>query len=238
MKLKKIQIKNYRSIKYQELSFDRNFQLLVGINESGKTNLIKAVSLLNDEILFTKDDIRDPGHDEDAVTESYVRFVFKIESLLLDEYIKSVECAILASDLSVPLLDINNSVYDIRGFCKHKNEVLYVVNLLKESRSGSHWSLTSQQYKIYPNWKKIKQGSSYPFVHNGESLNISNYSIVNVDDFSEIPESFLEDLNIKSLNTIVGDHLVNISKDYYPTCILWTYSEDNLLPANKYFSIY
>lgn len=231
MKLKRIQIKNFRSLKYQEFTFERNFQILVGINESGKTNLIKAVSLLNDKIAFSKDDIRDPGHDENAVTESHVRFVFKIESWLLDKYIKSVESVILASDYTTPLLDIKNTACDIGSFCKHKDEVLYIVNLIMESRSRTHWSLAGPQYRIHPNWKKIKQGSSHPIVHNGKSLDISSYSIVNINDFTEIPESFLEDLDIRSLNTIVGEHLIKISKDNFPSCILWNYSEDNLLPG-------
>ena len=231
MKLKRIEIKNFRSLKDQQLTFDRNFQVLVGINESGKTNLIKAVSLLNEDIKFSRDDIRDPGHDEGAVTESYVRFVFKIERLQLDKYIKSVENIILASDLKSTFLEFNDTTCDIGTFCRMKDEVLYVVNLINEKRSITHWAMPIKRYRIHPNWKKVKDGSSHPIEHRGKSLNISNYSIVNINEFTEIPDSLIEDLDIHSLNTIVGEHLVNVSKDSFPICILWNYSEDNLLPG-------
>jgi len=231
MKLKRIQIKNFRSLKDQEFTFDRNFQVLVGINESGKTNLIKAVSLLNDKSVFSKDDIRDPGHDEDAVAESYVRFVFKLENWLLDKYIKSVNEIILTLDHTAPILDYKSKAFNIDMFCRHKDEVLYEVNLLKESRSNLHWSLSGPQYRIYPNWKKIKQGTTLPVEHNGSTLDLGSYSVVNTNDYTQIPEKFLEDLDIKSLNSIVGEHLIKVSKDHLPTCILWNYSEDNLLPG-------
>jgi len=231
MKLKQIRIKNFRSLKYQEFTFERNFQVLVGINESGKTNLIKAVSLLNDKTVISKDDIRDPGHDEDAVTESYVLFAFKLDEQLLDRYKKSVKNTILSLDIKSQLLDIKNISYDIDNFCNQKDEILYVVNNISGIRSKTHWNSVGPQYRVYQNWKKIKKDSSHDIEMNGESVNISSYSIVNINDFPEIPEIFLEDLDIQSLNNIVGDHLVNISKDNLPTCILWNYSEDNLLPG-------
>lgn len=54
MKLKKVTIKNFKSIK-DEVSFEikqiasKNCFILLGINESGKSNILKAVSLLNSE---------------------------------------------------------------------------------------------------------------------------------------------------------------------------------------------
>jgi predicted ATPase len=205
--------------------------VLVGINESGKTNLIKAVSLLDDEVEFSKDDIRDPGHDEDAVTESYVRFVFKVESSILNKIITSVKETFLASNLSIPLLDIGDKAFNLEKFCRYKDEVLYIINLLKESRSLSHWSISGPKYRIHHDWKKVKEGASHPFEHNGKSLNLSTYSVINTKDFDEIPEQFIEDLDILSLNKIVGKHLTTIVEEYLPACIVWNYSDDNLLPG-------
>jgi predicted ATP-dependent endonuclease of OLD family len=44
MKLEKIDIKNYRSIKDAELIFDHNCLILVGKNEAGKSNILKAIA--------------------------------------------------------------------------------------------------------------------------------------------------------------------------------------------------
>ena len=47
MKIQKVEIKNFRSIENIEVNFKENPRVLVGINESGKTNIIDALKLLN-----------------------------------------------------------------------------------------------------------------------------------------------------------------------------------------------
>jgi len=54
MKIKTIKIHNFRSIKEQ--SFDLiNYSLLVGVNESGKSNIIDAIRVFYDDLKFNKD---------------------------------------------------------------------------------------------------------------------------------------------------------------------------------------
>lgn len=235
MKLKRIDILNFRSIKSQILTFDRNFQVLVGINESGKTNLLKAVSLLNDKIDFTKDDIRDPSHVEDAVTESYVRFVFKVDSSLISKVFEGVKQKFLTKGLSAPLLDIGTKSYCLEDFCRYKDELLYTIDLLKHTRNPSHWTIAGPKFRIHPEWKKVKGGAVAAAPHmieqNGKSLNLNAYSVVNTRDFEKIPDQLLENFDITSLNAIVGAYLVTIVSRYFPACIVWNYSEDNLLPG-------
>ena len=44
MELKKIQIRNFRSIKSEDIVFSHNCLILLGKNEAGKSNLLKAVA--------------------------------------------------------------------------------------------------------------------------------------------------------------------------------------------------
>jgi len=88
MYLKKCQIENFRSIKSLEVSFENNFQILVGLNESGKSNILRAISFLSPDSIPTDDDIRDPGHDEKPIILSYIRFVYGLEPCETDEVIK------------------------------------------------------------------------------------------------------------------------------------------------------
>ena len=231
MRLKYIEIKNFRSIKNLQIDFHRNFQILVGINESGKTNIIKAVSLLNEDIEFSKDDIRDPGHDEEPVDQSYVRFVFQLDKKIINRVINSSKTEILTSDFNVPILDIGDKSFTIEEFCKYKDEVLYVVNLIKESRGPSHWHLAGPKFRIYNNWKKVADGAQYQFTYKDKPVTLADYSIVNIDEFEDIPDQFLEELTIYDLNRIIGNHITRISSEYFPECITWKYSDDNLLPG-------
>ena len=47
MKLSRVEIKNFRSIKKVDVHFDPTCRILVGINESGKSNILRALSLLD-----------------------------------------------------------------------------------------------------------------------------------------------------------------------------------------------
>jgi hypothetical protein len=77
MRLERAQIKNYRSIKSLNISFDPPCRILVGINESGKTNILNALGLLDPKRPSTQRDRREPGLDENPVTEAHVRFVLR-----------------------------------------------------------------------------------------------------------------------------------------------------------------
>ena len=76
MKLEKIKIVNFRSIKDLELDFYNNSRVLVGINEAGKSNILKAAALLSDDAKIQNDDIRQESYIDERVTESYVEFFF------------------------------------------------------------------------------------------------------------------------------------------------------------------
>ncbi len=62
LNLKKIQIKNYRSFVDEEILFD-NITAIVGPNEGGKTNILKAISHLDQENSFQHDDLRKGSKD-------------------------------------------------------------------------------------------------------------------------------------------------------------------------------
>ena len=94
MKLKRVQIKNFRSIKDAEINFDPNCRVLVGINESGKSNILRALSLLSDEYEPSPEDVREPLPDEsESDQDSYVRFIFDT-SELMDDLISGINTRI------------------------------------------------------------------------------------------------------------------------------------------------
>ena len=64
MKLEKVCIKNFRSIETLDVCFDMNCKILVGINEAGKSNILKALSLLDPATEIKPEDVRQPLSDE------------------------------------------------------------------------------------------------------------------------------------------------------------------------------
>ena len=76
MKLSRVEIKNFRSIKKVDVHFDPTCRILVGINESGKSNILRALSLLDPLQPVDAADIRFLSPDEAVGEESHVWFVF------------------------------------------------------------------------------------------------------------------------------------------------------------------
>ena len=59
MRLVRAEISNFRSIESLVFSFYPTCKVLVGINESGKSNILKALSFLDPKVLFEEDDLRE-----------------------------------------------------------------------------------------------------------------------------------------------------------------------------------
>lgn len=231
MRLKKITIRNFRSIRDQALVFKHNFLTLVGINESGKSNVLRALSLLDEAESISPDDVRDPGHDEPPVDSSYVRFVFALNADEVEDSYRLVQKKILCDNYDDKILDEGNKPLTLFEFQKKHEEVLYIVNLLMQSKSFTYWGFGGPTFRIYSNWKKVKPGATFGVNLKGQTVNISSYSIVNTNDFPSVPENMLEDFDIKYLNTLCGAAANEIAEPKFPDCTTWKYTETNLLPA-------
>ncbi len=58
MRLHHVDIQNFRSIANLTITFEPSCRILVGINESGKSNILYALRLLDPNIPSTNDDRR------------------------------------------------------------------------------------------------------------------------------------------------------------------------------------
>jgi len=88
MKLKRVHIENYRSIKALDLELitvaETACTILLGINESGKSNILKAISLLDKNTNFNYDK---DGEKESRKTSQPVKinFLFELEKTEIDD---------------------------------------------------------------------------------------------------------------------------------------------------------
>ena len=97
MKLDRVRIENFRSIKNIEIDFSLPCRVLVGINESGKSNILNALAFLSDNYQpVRKNDLREELPGEAQIKKSGILFIFKFEKNESDELISSVSSKILA----------------------------------------------------------------------------------------------------------------------------------------------
>ncbi|MDR1346387.1 MAG: AAA family ATPase [Bacteroidales bacterium] len=84
MQLSEIQIENFRSIKSQTITFDHNCLILVGKNEAGKSNILKAIAAVFGEYQVSDKDKR-KKNDNEEIKSFYIRAILKLSEKDFDE---------------------------------------------------------------------------------------------------------------------------------------------------------
>lgn len=113
MKLVKVKIQNYRSVNSTEFPIDKNLTTLVGANEHGKTNLLRAIELLNFETAIKISDGRTAKNSiSEKVGDTKVFYEFSLSDLdynlvnknLLDLFLKIKNATVAATPVPTPTI--------------------------------------------------------------------------------------------------------------------------------------
>lgn len=232
MKLKHAHILNFRSIHNVKVDFDPTCRVLVGINESGKSNILLALSMIGGEHTPTPEDIREPLPDEKSITEAYVRFVFTLDKNEVEKVYAAIKPKLLSKKADAVLLTKSGKSLSLHDFCLWRNEGLYNVDILKSNKSAQYWAI-GDEYTVLPNWKKPFAGcpADYNVQIGSMPTPLKNYAVINTDDYADIPETYLEDIDADYLNTLVGSEVIKLIPPALPKVIFWKYDEKNLLPS-------
>ncbi len=97
MKLAYVKIENFRSIKSARIDFSRPCRALIGINESGKTNVLHALALLSPDRAIDVNDLRQTAGDETPIADAEVWFTFNLEVTDHDGILEDVKASLLGS---------------------------------------------------------------------------------------------------------------------------------------------
>ena len=181
MKLHRVHIKNYRSIRDITIDFDPSCRVLVGINESGKSNILRALRLLGDNYKpASADDVREALPNENPVTESFVWFAFKLEKAEADQVYDTVSQLVISADVSSKIVGDRGRTQSLKELCASRDEVLY--------HHAQYWAFDNRA-KLFPGWKKPASNSPQDnaFEHNGHSYQLSKSKLIRAKDFPDIP---------------------------------------------------
>lgn len=233
MKLDRVEIVNFRSIKRETVSFDPSCRVLVGINESGKSNILKALRLLGDDYNPTrKDDVRESLPEEDEVTEAYVKFFFRMEKLESDELFVRTSAKILASAKDPEIVRVNGAAMSLKTFCNQRTDVRYHVDLIKESKEFRHTTFATGT-NLNGDWKKPAKTCppEFEIEHKGQKMKLVTFALVRATDFIDIPSEYLEVAKIDDLSSTLGSISNDVTKENILESLFWEYDESNLLPS-------
>lgn len=234
MKLNRAEITNYRSIKNETIYFDTNCKVLVGINESGKSNILRALSMLSPRYKTEPSDERQSLPDEkDTPTESRIRFIFSLDKDDYESILESLFTSIKVAE-NAKVLNDGTKDYTLKQLLKLQTEGLYNVDIRQSTKNASYWKFT-KSFSYVGEWKKPSAACPDDATYvdtDGAQVNIKSLSLIKVSsEHAEIPESYLVDATVDDILRAVGMGVCNRVKSAMPNVIFWEYSEKDLLPT-------
>lgn len=231
MKLSRAEIKNFRSIADLKLSFEPQCRVLLGINESGKSNILRALHLLDPSVAVQASDLRIERMDEPQVTSGWVRFVFELSADEASELTESICEKIEKTSLSQPLFETERGVLTAIQWVEEPHQGLYLVSLPSGKRSSTSWAAAAST-KIVPGWVRNKSGAPYEFTNGELKFVIAPSAFAWVGDaLGTMPEA-LEQATTAQLYSLLTEKIGVVVARELPACIFWRYSDQYLLPSS------
>lgn len=227
MKLKEIEIFSYRSILNQVIPMEQSCIGLVGLNESGKSNILSAVRMLDPDY---SPSLKDRSKLNDSLPK--VRFGFEISlktNLEAIEFCKSS----LAESPSIPYSSIASKI-SVKFYHTYRQlELLKDSTYKKSTRYVCEFSIDTNRsyYKL-----KEKDQSSIPADMNIIKINNDDYSlsklqIIAKDDIPESIATYFELANDDYVKKLISPLLYQFFEKRLPLVVFWQYDQQYLLPS-------
>jgi AAA15 family ATPase/GTPase len=226
MKLDRCEIRNFRSIKEIDFNFENSFQCLVGLNEAGKSNILKALSLLEPSCLPDSLDIRVPELDEPPINESHVWFVFKFDKNEQNEILKGVLIQLDGIDQNQDLIRKGSKTLSLKAIAYDSKEGLYCIDVKESKKSFSYWA-AYKNWELVGDWREIPPNWSQK-----ATLKNPTARFVNVSKNAELQnDALLAPIDISKIKVLFGAEILKITERELPICVTWKYDKDYLLPG-------
>ena len=144
MKHTRIQIENFRSIKSQTIEFDKNCLILVGKNEAGKSNILKAIAAVFGQYIVSNKDKR-KRIDNEKIENYYIRAILKLEKKDFDEILSRFKKKYANAENIV--FKNKKTLFDVISFVFR--EFLLCVNIADgEKQHYSYWKYNEKEYEL------------------------------------------------------------------------------------------
>lgn len=232
MQLNKVRISQFRSIKDLRIDFTQSCLALVGINESGKSNILRALRLLDPAQKVEPEDLRDPEHEEDPIAEGLVRFVFTPDKADRDAIYEEAKAHFVGGDTAT-LVTREGQELTLRDLVDEIRELLADTKIPSGKPYRGIWQLDGK-LKVPKNW--VAATSSWPRAEvlqdpSGAERRVAAGTFINTDDFTEVDPSWVEPATLAALGSLLVKAAQPRIEAELPEVVFWTYREEHLLPA-------
>ena len=182
MKIKEIHIENFRSIKNETIVMDKNCLILLGKNEAGKSNVLKAIATIFGQYNLTVKDQRKKINNEKIQTRRiYITFEFegddvqRIKESLLKKYAT-------IKDITFKEGKTLNDFIQAELSC-----ILYEVIVANNAKPAFNYP-KEKQSNVIPEKDVYQSGTSISFQPQGNKIDLRDLLLVEIQKiYSEKP---------------------------------------------------
>jgi len=236
MDLKHVQIKNFKSIEFVNIDFSSSCRVLVGINESGKTNILDALNYLTEKNLPQKKFIRQPQPDEAIIKESYIRFIFELDKSEVATIIEPIlsQCFNIEDEKLIVNKEHKTKISLSDFLSSRRKEGVYISNFLNENKYFSTWiDNTLKNYTIPSNWvRPVKDcPANLLFLKGDTPVALKNFLLLDKNFLSNDILPYTELVDSKYISDSFDDKIKEYVIANLPKTLYWSYSPEYLLPA-------
>jgi AAA15 family ATPase/GTPase len=226
MKITSVSIENYRSIRSATIDLKIPLRLLFGMNEAGKSNVLRALAHLDPKRPWEPSDIRVlTGDDQPSDGEIVWDFEFSEDDIA--NILSLIAKHAIAKERDTAVVN-DNTKYTIESYVRSLQPTAWVT------------SRTPLQYSIYERpeqesdagkWAKLTPGSAnINFTVGDDVFTVTDATLIHV---SLIPagDTRFEMAPIRQFMDKIESIVEVYIKNNLPSCILWAYRTEFLLPA-------
>lgn len=169
MKIDRIEIENFRSIKSEVIKFDHNSLILLGKNEAGKSNILKAIAAVFGKYTVSIKDKRKKINNE-KIDNSYIRAILKISKEDVLEILKIIQNKYSNTEL----IEFDEEL-DLKQYIeKYFKEFLIRILITDKSKPFySYWAMKNPKLteKVYLNNNIFDNINDSGVLQDNESIN-------------------------------------------------------------------
>lgn len=229
MRLVRIEIANYLSIKGFNIELDKSCLILVGKNESGKSNILRALGHLDPTRLPTANEIRQNLPTEDDGGESYIRFVFHLSEAERDEFNANFGENFISADPSQPLIILKDVGVSASEVALKSNEILFITNFKELRKSFSIWRPNGIIADGW--WEKLPECPPGLMIEDGDQqIPIGDNKYVH-ESLGPILENYFKPATFESISGLMISQVASQFTALLPTVLTWQYDANLLLPS-------
>jgi hypothetical protein len=230
MRLESVVIQNFRSIKNVEIQFSPTCLILAGINESGKSNILRALFALGD-FQPGPEDVREPSPNEEPINSSTIEFSFSLELSERKVVLGEIKRKVLHRNNIEPLVSNKaGQTLDLESFVFERCFGMFEVDVMKRTRAARYWSIDEDEYELISGWMKPSPTTFISLPVDG--IEVSEFEIIFAPAYPEIPAEYLVPASIADVTRLIGTAVANFISKSLPKAMLWQYKEANLLPSS------